>query len=114
MRLRDFHDARNGTHSRRLSSSVRGQQQECDDVSPRAATTRAVLASAGAEMRSRLLATKPIQTVLIRWRLGGVGNGCPTEPRPSEIDAVAAEEAAKAATNPVCRGKDRGDVGGGG
>ncbi len=48
-------------------------------------------------MKKRLAANKPIQTVLVRQRLGGVGNGSPTAPRPPEIDAVAAEEAGRAA-----------------
>lgn len=55
------------------------------------------LETAGSDMKKRLAANKPIQTVLIRQRLGGVGNGSPTAPRPSEIDAVAAEEAERAA-----------------
>ena len=83
-------------------SPGRGQQQGADgrcDQSSRAARTRAELASASGDINNRLLATKPIQTVLIRERLGGVGNGSPTAPRPSEIDEVAAEEAAKAAAN---------------
>eukprot|EP00903_Cladosiphon_okamuranus_P009016 g8624.t1 len=71
------------------------------EPSPRAARTRAALASAGVELKNLLQATKPIQTVLIRERLGGVGNGSPTAPRPSEIDAVAAEEAAKKAAENI-------------
>eukprot|EP00752_Nemacystus_decipiens_P011413 g10136.t1 len=68
----------------------------CYTFSPRAARTRAALDSAGGEIKNRLQSTKPLQTVLIRERLGGVGNGSPTAPRQSEIDEVAAEEAAKA------------------
>lgn len=87
----------------RLSPGGREQEEEgttrnyCCNPSSRAARARAALQTAGSEMKNRLAANKPIQTVLVRQRLGGVGNGSPTAPRPSEIDEVAAEEAAKAA-----------------
>lgn len=88
-------DLRHTTLSHRLSPGRR-QQGHCGNViSPRATAVREAIETASGEVKKRLLATKPIQTVLIRQRLGGVGNGSPTAPRPSEIDAVAAEEAVR-------------------
>ncbi|CAM9196192.1 unnamed protein product, partial [Ectocarpus sp. 4 AP-2014] len=79
-----------------LSPRGRQQQGNCHDPPSRAARARAALAVAA---NSGTFAASPPrlqQTVLVRERLGGVGTGVPTAPRQSEIDAVAAEEAAKA------------------
>ncbi|CBJ49084.1 hypothetical protein Esi_0139_0019 [Ectocarpus siliculosus] len=79
-----------------LSPRGRQQQDNCHNPPSRAARARAALAVAAKGGPFAASPPRPQQTVLVRERLGGVGTGAPTAPRQSEIDAVAAEEAAKA------------------
>ncbi|CAB1102781.1 unnamed protein product [Ectocarpus sp. CCAP 1310/34] len=78
-----------------LSPRGRQQQDNCHNPPSRAARARAALAVAAKAGPFAASPPRPQQTVLVRERLGGVGTGAPTAPRQSEIDAVAAEEAAK-------------------
>ncbi|CAM9639038.1 unnamed protein product [Ectocarpus sp. 12 AP-2014] len=79
-----------------LSPRGRQQQDNCHNPPSRAARARAALAVAAKGDPFAASPPRPQQTLLVRERLGGVGTGAPTAPRQSEIDAVAAEEAAKA------------------
>ncbi|CAM9597072.1 unnamed protein product, partial [Ectocarpus sp. 13 AM-2016] len=79
-----------------LSPRGRQQQDNCHIPPSRAARARAALAVAAKGGPFAASPPRPQQTVLVRERLGGVGTGASTAPRQSEIDAVAAEEVAKA------------------